>query len=199
MIDYSDVFTKRQPVVTFANDVVTSNRMCNLAWERGLVVKENIIDTEDSNGIKRLLMILSYEEVNAVYVEGLYEFSKSFKKGAEILTEIRKHNVKIVMPEWELDPMYGTFEAVIQVFRDLAKQEGKRRSENIKAGQRYSKEKYGRKAGRPRTRLPLHEIAELRAKNLSWERISKELNIPKMTLYDRKDDIERYMKDYKMI
>ena len=199
MVDYSSALGGRQTVLVFAKDVETANKMCNIAWERGCIVKESIVDDEKTDGIKRLMMVLSYDEASAVYMEGLYELSKSFKKGAELLTEIRKHNVRIVMPDWEIDPMYGTFEVVIQVFRDLAKQESKRRSINIKAGQRYSKEKYGRKAGRPRTRLPLHEIAELRAKNLSWERISKELNIPKMTLYDRKDDIERYMKDYKMI
>lgn len=199
MVDYSSALGGRQTVLVFAKDVETANKMCNIAWERGCIVKESIADDEKTDGIKRLLMVLSYDEASAVYMEGLYELSKSFKKGAELLTEIRKHNVKIVMPDWELDPMYGTFEVVIQVFRDLAKQESKRRSINIKAGQKYSREKYGRKCGRPRTRLPLKEIAEMRAKGLTWERIAKELDMPKMTIYDRKEDIERYMKDYKMI
>lgn len=188
---------KRDSVVTFALDVPTSNRLANRAWENGLIVKESVVDGK-IDGIARLLEIVAREEVVAVYVDTLSDLCKTFRKGADILTEIRRHNLKIVFTEWEMDPMTHDFEAVLYALRDLIRRDRKTRSEAIKRGQRYSEEKYGRKAGRPRKRLPLHEIAVLRSKGLSWNRVSKELDIPMMTLYDRKADIERYMKDYDM-
>lgn len=190
-----DPFMRRETVITFATDVATSNRMCNIAWERGHIVQENIIDGK-KDGIDRLLKVVAREEITSVYIEGLYEICRTFKLGAEVLTEIRRHNIKVVMPEWELDPMYSSFEAAIEVLNDLAKQDSKKRSEAIKTGQRYSREKYGRKCGRPRRKLPVKEIAELRAKGLAWTRISKELDIPVMTMVDRKEDIELYIKDW---
>lgn len=187
---------KRDSVVTFALDVPTSNRLANTAWERGLIVKESVLD--DKGGIPRLLEIVAQEEVVAVYVDNISDLCKTFRKGSEILTELRRHNMKIVFTEWEMDPMYHDYEAVQNALHDLIRKDSKTRSEAIKMGQRYSLEKYGRKAGRPRKRLPLKEIAELRSKGLNWSRISKELDIPKMTLHDRKADIELYMKDYGM-
>lgn len=181
----------REKVITFATDVPTSNRICNLAWDRGHIVLHNFV-----NDVDAMLIEVAREEVSSVYMDGIYEICKTFSKGADILTEIKRHNVKVVTPEWELDPMYSSFDASIDVLRDLAKQDTRKRSEAIKIGQRYSKVKYGRKAGRPRARMPMKEVAELRAKGLSWSRISKELDIPKTTLIDRRDDIQRYIEDW---
>ena len=196
---YQEYFLNtREPVITYATDVPTSNKLCNLCWSKGLIVKENIIDSNKYDGIKRLLEVVAKEEITTVYIDGIYELCKTHSQGAKALEGILRHNIKIVMPDWELDPLSSSFSVAVMVLKDLAKAESKRRSDAIKVGQRYSAEKYGRKCGRPRRRLPLKEIAEMRAKGLTWARISRELDIPKMTLHDRKEDIELYIKDYRL-
>lgn len=188
---------RTEDAVSFALDEETSKRLNDNAFDRGLNVVESIVDGK-TDGIDRLMKAIRHEEVSVVYVDSLWDLCKTFRKGAEILTEIRMHNLKIVLPDWEIDPLRDTFEAVIHTLSDLSKRDSKYRSDAIKRGQRYSEEKYGRKGGRPRKRLPLHEIAVLRSKGLAWSRISKELDIPTMTLYDRRESIELYMKDYGM-
>lgn len=181
----------RKKVVTFATDVPTSNKVCNLAWDKGYIVLHNFV-----NDVDALLKEVAREEASEVFMDGIYEICPTFSKGADILSEIKRHNVKVVTPEWELDPLYSSFDASINVLRDLAKQDTRKRSEAIKIGQRYSKNRYGKKAGRPRKRMPMKEVAELRAKGLSWSRISKEVNIPKTTLVDRREDIQKYIEDW---
>ena len=183
----------RDKVITYATDVPTSNRICNLAWDRGLIVMHNFV-----NDVEGMLKEVAREEADAVYMDGIYEICKPLTKGIEILSEIKSHNVKIITPDWELDPMYNSFNAAIDVLKDLAKEDMRVRSEAIKTGMRYSKHKYGRVAGRPRKRMPMMEVAKLRAQGLSWGRISKELDIPKSTLMDRKDDVQRYIEDWKL-
>lgn len=183
----------REKVVTYATDVAISNKICNLAWDRGLIVLHNFV-----NDIEGMLKEVGREEAGAVYMDWIYEICKPISKGIEILTEIKRHSVKIVTPDWELDPMYSSFDSVIDVLKDLAKEDTRRRSEAIKIGQRYSKQRYGKVAGRPRKRMPMMEVAKLRAQGLSWARISKELNIPKTTLIDRREDIQKYIEDWKL-
>lgn len=183
----------RDKVITYATDVPTSNRICNLAWDRGHIVLHNFV-----NDVDAMLVEVAREEAGAVYMDGIYEVCKPLRKGVEILSEIKRHNVKVITPDWELDPMYNSFDAAIDVLRDLAKEDTRKRSEAIKIGQRYSKNKYGRVAGRPRKRMPMMEVAKLRAQGLSWSRISKELDIPKTTLIDRREDVQRYIEDWKL-
>lgn len=188
---------KRDAIVTFALDVPTSNRLANRVWEDGCILKESVVDGK-IDGIARLLEIVSREEVVAVYADSLSDLCVTFRKGAEVLTELRRHNMKIVFTEWEMNPLSHDYEAVLYALKDLIQRDSRSRSEAIKRGQRYSAEKYGRKGGRPRKKLPLKEIAEMRSHGLTWKRISKELDIPVMTMHDRKADIELYMKDYGM-
>lgn len=175
--------------VTIAKDVAKSNHLCNLAWDRGLVVLKNMILDERSDYLDELNGYLK-QGVESVFIEDLRILGRSYRKITDALIEFKKNNVTLVFSDWELDPMYSGFDAVISAMNDLAKHESRERGRLTKLGMKGAKHFIDPPKKRP---LPMKEIAELRLKNLGWATISKKVGIPRQTLVDRRDDIERYM------
>lgn len=174
--------------VTIATDIPKSNILCNIAWEKGMLVLKNMIVNnrddfrEELNGYLR-------EGVECVFVEDLRILGRSYRIIADTLTDFKTNNVKVIFSDWELDPMYSGFDAVISAMRDLAKHDSKERARLTRIGMDAK-----HFIDPPRKRkLPMKEIAELRVKGLGWSTIARQVDIPIPTIMGRREDIEIYM------
>ena len=186
-----EISTDRIKVIVIANDEKVSNRLCNMAWSRGEVVLSNIIEYRGDR-IPDLYESLKYG-AEKIYAEDLRTLGRTYRKIAENLTEIRKYNIKVIFPEWELDPMYNGFESVIMAFRDLGKRDSEERGRLISKGMKEAKHSPPLTKKRP---LPYKQIAELRVKNLGWNTIAAKIGIPRSTLIQRRKDIDAYMQTH---
>ena len=175
--------------VTIATDTAKSNTLCNIAWEKGMVVLKNLI-VDSRTDYKEELKGYLKQGVECVFVEDLRILGRSYRIIADILMEFKMNNVKIVFTDWELDPMYSGFDAVISAMRDLARHDSKERGRLTSLGMRNAKHFIDPPKKRP---LPMKEIAEMRVRNLGWSTIAKNIGVPKATVMDRRDDIEKYM------
>ena len=185
------ISTDRVRVITIASNDKVSNRLCNMAWERGEIVLTSLIDYRGDN-LPNLFESLKYG-AEKIYAEDLRILGTTYRKIAENLKEIRRYSIKIVFPDWELDPMREGYEAVLMAFSDLARHDGEERGKLISKGMKEAKHSPPRVSKRP---LPYKQIAEMRVKNLGWNTIATKLDIPRTTLLQRRKDIDAYMKTH---
>lgn len=176
--------------ITIATDVAKSNVLCNIAWDKGMVVLKNMI-VDSRTPFKDELKEYIKQGVECVFVEDLRILGRSYRIIADTLMEFKIGNVKLVFSDWELDPMYSGFDAVISAMNDLAKHESKERSRVTKLGMAKHFVDPPKKR-----KLPMKEIAELRVQGLGWGTIAKQVEVPAATLIGRKDDIEMYMEKF---
>lgn len=180
--------TKRDKAVTIATDSETSNILCNMAWDKGLVVIKNLIDYR-GDSLKEIPEMIK-NGLGYVYAEDLRVLGRSYSKISETLLELRKNSIPVIFPDWELDPLREGFYDVIKAMDDLAKHDSKERSRTTSIGMTVRKHVIDPPKKR---KLPMKEIAELRLKNYGWATISKMVSVPRQTLIDRRKDIDEYM------
>lgn len=186
MTDYSICLSTRKRTVTLASNVPISNMLCNMAWDKGLIVS-NLIG---SGSLKEFLRFIEEEEPTEVYVQSLKLLGSTNGQIADSLRKIRPHGTVVIFPDWELNPSDTHYDTVLRVFDDMWKYEVSGRLDVQRMGREYGKHIPPKIVKR---KLPMKEICSLRAKGYGWATISKDTGIPRTTLIGRKKDIEDYM------
>jgi DNA invertase Pin-like site-specific DNA recombinase len=152
-------------------------------WQvAGEYVDAGVSGSKDSRPeLNRLMADAKRRKFDAVLVWKLDRFGRSLRHLVNALAEFESLGIAFVSLTNNLDLSTPSGRLMFQIIGAMSEFERALIQERVKAGLRNALAK-GRKIGRPRATVDVHQIATLRAQGLSFEAIGERLGVSDATI-----------------
>ena len=166
----------------------------DIAIKRGYEIEGEYIDFKSGKDANRpqwktLMGKVERNEIDGIMALRLDRVMRSVKHLCDTIEFIKKHKVKLIFSDMEFDPDNPNSQLTINILSAIAEWEREIISTRTKEGMQHRKAQ-GKRFGKAQRELPIRKIALMRVNNMGWKAIATELNIPKTTIIDRREDIE---------
>ena len=122
---------------------------------------------------KKMMEEAKKHRFDAIFAVRLDRVMRSVGHFENMVHQLMSYNVKLIFIDMEFDPNNPNSQLVIHMLSAIAEWERQIISMRVKEGLEHARNK-GKKLGRKeRDDIPIHSIALLRIKNMSWNEISK--------------------------
>ena len=167
-----------------------------IAERRGFVIEGEYIDYasgKDANRPKwKDVMRKAFErKIDGIMALRLDRVMRSVQHLSSTVEQLKTYNVKLIFSDFELDPGSPNSMLTLNLLSSIAEWERQIISARTREGLAHRKSKGVKLGPKFRDDIPLRTIAKLRVEGKGWKAISKETGIPKSTLLDRREQIEK--------
>lgn len=144
---------------------------------------------------KNVMEIANKRKIDGIFALRLDRIMRSVKHLCNTIDQLTAANVTLIFSDMTFDPKDPTSRLTINFLSAIAEWERQIISARTTEGLENRKAKGVKLGKKKRDDIPLRTIALMRIEGKSWYAISKELNIPRTTMHDRSEEIERIIAD----
>jgi len=180
---------------TTQDETLQLPRLREMASRRDYEVVAEYTDkasAKDGNrpAFKDMMVAASRHEFDAIMATKLDRIMRSVVHLSTTMEQLEVYNVALIFGDLDINPRTPNGQLVVNVVGAIAQWERQIISSRTSEGMQARKArgtKFGKKV---RDDIPIKEIARMRIDGKGWAAISKEMNIPKSTILDRRALIE---------
>lgn len=140
---------------------------------------------------KTVMSLANDRKIDGIFALRLDRVMRSVQHLCTTIEQLTVSKVTLIFADLSFDPTDPTSMLTINFLSAIAQWEREINSRRTKEGLEARRKKGVKLGKKRRDDIPLLTIARMRTDGKSWYAIAKELNIPRTTINDRREDVER--------